>query len=110
MEYAACIAQLACTAQAFLEQLQRRRLQHAAAAAGGGPAGGAAGAGGSALLLNYDEEMGHLRVGVERVVHDLLVRVRCLNPFSLLLAVADPHPPTHPSHTHICTHTPTLHP
>ncbi|KAL4452504.1 hypothetical protein ABPG75_008166 [Micractinium tetrahymenae] len=77
VEYAACIAQLASTAQAFLEQLQRRRLQHAAAAAagplGGGGGSGGSSAGGSAILLNYDEEMGHLRAGVERVVHDLLV-------------------------------------
>ncbi|KAI3438322.1 hypothetical protein D9Q98_000756 [Chlorella vulgaris] len=64
VEYAACITQLACTAQAFLEQLQRRRLQRAASS----PAGAA-----TAPLLNYDEEVGVLRAGVEAVVHGLLV-------------------------------------
>jgi hypothetical protein len=47
VEYAACITQLACTAQAFLEQLQRRRLQQAA----GLPEAAAA-----TPPLNYDEE------------------------------------------------------
>ncbi|EFN54741.1 hypothetical protein CHLNCDRAFT_134632 [Chlorella variabilis] len=65
VEYASCIAELAATAQAFLEQLQCRRLQHAASS----PTGSTS----SSPVLNYDEEMAHLRAGVERVVHDLLV-------------------------------------
>ena len=87
VEYASCIAPLATTAQAFLEQLQRRRLQHAASSSvTSGPA-----------VLNFDDEVGgrtckrlpcyaakfpwctilsqmaNLRTSVERVVHELLV-------------------------------------
>jgi hypothetical protein len=61
VEYAACITQLASTAQAFLEQLQRRRLQQSVGSTGSGGAGGSSfitgSSGGGALPLNFDEEV-----------------------------------------------------
>lgn len=88
VEYASCIAQLAATAQAFLEQLQRRRLQplagSGAATSGSAPGSGSGSSMGSTLLLNFDEEMGHLRTGVERVVQHFLVGPHAETKLALL--------------------------
>ena len=53
VEYAACIAPLAATAQAFLEQLQRRRQQQGASPSD------------QAAPLSYDEEVRGARCGAE---------------------------------------------
>ncbi|GAB4818761.1 hypothetical protein N2152v2_005807 [Parachlorella kessleri] len=84
VEYACVVSLLASTARSFLEQQQRRRLQHlqqqqqqqqqaAGAGAALAEAAGAAGGASGSSLMNYDEEMAHLRGNVERVVHELLV-------------------------------------